>query len=452
MRPLKLFGIYAGIIAVCLSSEFASAQVPDPLTDSQAAPVVYTPTTSTLTMEMAFEAAERYNPRIQAAQQRHAISETDIRLARTGHLPVIDATASYGYLYQDNKFTLAPESNISGQTSNLGLGLRQPLYNGNRVKNAIKGATANASAAEARIAAERQQIYLEVATAYLDVQRDISILRLTTESLETLEEQLRANEKRYEFKDTSLTDVARSRSAVATARTQIATARASFAVSRAVFFRLTGLPGERLADVSSVPGLPNTVEAALIRALDDNASVAAARLTLEASEFAVKEAKGQRLPSVSFNSSVNRGRRPENFGIFSDDRTTTALSANVSLTVPIFQADQEFGNIKRAKQIRGLREIEVTQALRDVRDNITITWDKLQATKAALSFHNDAVVAAESAAEGTRKIYRSGLVSAIDLTETERILLQTKTARERAKHEYHVIAYQLLALTNGISP
>lgn len=449
---MKLFNISAALLTLCVSAELASAQIPGDSSMPPAEAVIFTPNTSPLTLKVAFEAAERFNPRIQAAQQRHAISQTDIRLARTGYLPVIEATASYGYLDQENEFTLAPESFIFGETTNLGLGIRQPLYTGKRVKNAIKGATSTSSAVEAQISAERQQVYLSVATAYFDVQRDLSILRLNLESTETLEEQLKANEKRYELKDTSLTDVARSRSAVATARTQIASARANYAASRAIFFRLTGLPGEQLARTSNLPVLPTTIEAAIVSALDNNASIESARLTLEASEYAVKEAKGQRLPRVDFNSSLNRGRRPENFGRFSDDRTTTAVSANVSLTIPIFQADQEFGNIKRAKQVRGLREIEVTQALQDVRDNLNITWDRLQATKTALSFHNDAVAAANAAAEGTRKIYRSGLVSAIDLTETERILLQTKTARERAKHEHYVVAYTLLAITDGISP
>ncbi len=408
--------------------------------------------TAQLNLKTALRAAETYNPRIMAAQQSLAIRETDVRLARSGRLPVVEANASYGYLYQDNEFTRSPTSSLSGTTSSVGIGLRQPLFRGNQTTNAIARAKSTASAAEVQIQAERQQIYLEVATAYFDVQRDLAILRLNLESLETLQEQLKANEKRYELKDTSLTDVARSKSAVATAHTRIATARASHAASRSVFFRLTGLPGENLAPASPVSDVPPSMEMVLTKALRNNASIASARLTLEAAEYAVKEAKGVRLPSVDFNSSLNRGRRPENFGPFSDDRVTTAASAAVSVSVPLYQADQEFGSIKRAKQVKRFREIELMQTIAGVRDNTRITWDRLVASKSALLSHEDAVEAAEIAAVGTRKIYRSGLISAIDLTETERILLGAKVDRERAKHDLNVTTYSLLSIIGEISP
>ena len=450
MKLLKFSTALACFLSLGLFPHPAFAQsqgIPETIADLE---IIDVSDSAPLTLKMALEAAEIRNPRIQAAQQRLEISQTDIRLARSGWLPVIEANASYGYLAQDNEFTIAPESSISGTSSNFGVSLRQPLFRGNQVKNAVKSAMSNASATEAQIATERQQIFLEVATTYLEVQRDLSILRLNLESLETLKEQLKANQKRYEYKDTSLTDVARSRSAVARTQTQIATARARYSASRAVFFGLTGLQSGSLVDVSDVPNLPMSFEEAFNRAMENNPSIASVQLRLEASHYAVKQAKGQRLPSIDFNSSVNRGRRPENFGRFSDDRTTTNFSANVSVTVPIFQADQEFGNIKRAKQIKKLREIEVTQTMANLRDNVSVIWDRLRNAKIGLSFHDDAIVSAESAAEGTRAIYRSGLVSVIDLTETERLLLETKIAREQAQHEYYVIAYTLLSAMGDI--
>ena len=412
---------------------------------------ISTPVNAPLTLKAALAAAASYNPRILAAQQEYAISETDIRLARTARKPLIEANASYGYLDQDNSFTTAPGSSLSGETSDIGISLRQPLFRGFQTRNSIQRAKSNASAAQVQIKAVRQQVLLEVVISYLDVQRDKTILNLNLENLKTLQEQLEANEKRYELKDTSLTDVARSKSAVASAHTRIADARENYASSRSRFFRLTGQPAENLIPLTSIPSLPGSMEIFLTRAIQNNASITSAKYAVEASEYAVKEAKGARLPTVDLNSSVNRGERPENFGLFSDNRTTTSASAGVSVRVPLYQADQEFGNIKRAKQIRRLREIELAQTQINVRDNSRIIWDRLQTSKNALVSHEEAVKAAETAAIGTRKIYRSGLISAIDLIDTEQILLSSKIGHERAKHDLIEASYTLLSIIGDIS-
>lgn len=409
------------------------------------------PDTTPIALTDALKAAYISNPRIEAARQQFAVSETDIRLAKSGRRLSLDATGNYGYLDQKNSFTEAPNSSISGETSNLAVNLTQPLFRGFQTRNSIASATSLAAAREVQIDAVEQQVFLEVATAYLDVQRDQNTLNLNQENLDTLNDQLEANEKRYALKDTSLTDVARSKSAVASALSRVADARASYAASRSTFFRLTGLPPENLEPLTSDIIAPPTLEAFLEKVLRYNASIFSARYALDASDYDVSRAKGARLPTIDFNSSISRNQSPQNFGLFSDNRVTTSASANISVRVPLYQAGQEFDNITRAKQLRQLRQIELTQTTASVRDNSRIVWDRLISTRAALSSHEEAVRAAETAAKGTRKIYRSGLISAIDLIDTEQILLNNKIEFERAKHDHLVTFYTLLSITGEIS-
>lgn len=452
-KPYFRVGIAYSLGLYGLSVSFASAQTSVFETTENKFPItaVSTELNVPLSLKAALEAADFRNPRILAARQEYAISETDVRLARSAKKPLIEANASYGYIEQDNSFTTAPGQSFSGETTDLGVSLRQPLFRGFQTRNAVNRTKAIALATETQIKAIEQQVFLEVITAYLDTHRDFAILRLNLENLEALKEQLEANEKRYQLKDTSLTDVARTKSAVASAYTQIADARANYAASKSTFFRLTGLPAENLEPVTpSDPITPHSIEVFLTKALRNNAAISSAQYALKASEYAVEEAKGARLPSVDLNSSVSRGQRPENFGLFSDNRTTVSANAVVSVRIPIYQAGQEFENIKRSKQIRQLRNIQLTQTTADVRDTSLILWDRLEASKIALASHEEAVNSAETAANGTRKIYRSGLISAIDLLDTEQILLGAKIARENAKHDHIVTAYSLLSVMGDI--
>jgi len=445
-----------GLSVAVIGSSQAYAQVDHHSASEKIITGVYQPSslqaiTPSVTLAQALEAAYNSNPRIEAARQQFAISETDVSLAESGKRLSLQANGSYGYLQQENDFTTAESSSLSGETSNVGINLTQPLFRGFQTRNAISEATQLSFAAQVQIWAVEQQVFLDVVLAYLDVQRDFNVLNLNQENLETLEVQLEANQKRYELKDTSLTDVARSQSAVASALSRIATARANYSASRSTFSRLTGLSAESLKPLSQGYTPPASLDVFLEKSLRNNASINSAKYALEASDYGVKRTKGARLPSVDFNASLSRNESPQNFGLFSDDRRTTAATANISVTVPIYNAGQEIDNIKRAKQVRRLREIELAQVTGTVRDNSRIAWDRLQSARSALWSHEEAVKTAETAAEGTRKIYRAGLISAIDLIDTEQILLNANINYEQAKRDYFVSHYTVLSLMNEIS-
>jgi len=130
-----------GLAINSLTFGLTSAQTStDPALSELYAASISAPAYQILSLQSALRAAESYNPRIIAARLQYAISETDIRLARSGRKPLIEANASYGYLDQDNSFTSAPGSSLSGETSNIGLSLRQPLFRGFQTNNAIKRA------------------------------------------------------------------------------------------------------------------------------------------------------------------------------------------------------------------------------------------------------------------------------------------------------------------------
>ena len=451
-RLCRLLSMATGVVMILTLCDQANAQTSPVETignfpaDNIGQPVSSKP----LNLHSALAAAYDYNPRIRAARKEYDISQTDIRLSKTLRRPTIDATASYGYLHQDNSFTSAEDSSLSGDTSDISVNFRQPLFRGFQTRNRISGSKSTAYAVKMQQMRMEQTVLLEVVTAYMDMQRDKKLLALNLDNLEVLQSQLTANEKRYSYQDASLTDVARSKSAVASAKARIADSQASLTTSRSTLSRLTGLPSSDVVAISTVPSLPRSISDFLNESLRHNPEILGAQYSLQAAEFYIKEAKGQRLPTVDFNSSVRRGERPENFGLFSDSRVTTAATATVSLRVPIYQAGQEFGNIKRAEQIKHLREIELSQTIANTRDSVRIIWQQIQALESALEAHEEAVNAAKIAAEGTRKLYQSGLISAIDLIDTELALLAANVNSEITRRDYYVTIYNGLSIQGAI--
>ena len=84
-------------------------------------------------------------------------------------------------------------------------------------------------------------------------------------------------------------------------------------------------------------------------------------------------------------------------------------------------------------------------------DTSRISWTRYNASKTSLSAYDEAVNAADIAALGTRKIYQSSLVSAIDLIDTEQVLLNARIDQENARHEYILSAYRILSIIGEIN-
>ncbi|PIP96719.1 MAG: hypothetical protein COW75_10365, partial [Rhodobacterales bacterium CG18_big_fil_WC_8_21_14_2_50_71_9] len=87
------------------------------------------------------------------------------------------------------------------------LNATQPLYDGGRTQNSVRGRIADVSAARARLSSLEQQILLQTVTAYVDVLRDQEFVRLAENNVRVINEQLRASRDRFEVGEVTRTDV-----------------------------------------------------------------------------------------------------------------------------------------------------------------------------------------------------------------------------------------------------
>src|SRR5208337_5056790 len=245
--------------------------------------------------------------------------------------------------------SFATNSSLGNGTSNprqAQIGLQQNIFDGFRTYNNIKGAEALVESGREDLRNAEVTILLNAATAYMSVVRDQAIVNLRQNNVKVLAEQLRATQDRFQVGEVTRTDVAQAESGLAQSQADLSIAQGTLYGDQALFAQYIGHPAGTLRD----PGppaklLPKTLQGAIDVAQAESPGILGAIFRERAQEHQVKEAKGQLLPTLTFNATYSRAAQP-----FGEPNVTSLEDTRVfgQLTVPIYQAGSVSAQIRQA--------------------------------------------------------------------------------------------------------
>ncbi len=220
----------------------------------------------------------------------------------SGYRPTIDGSADIGIERQDTK----PSSNANGETHPKGYGLTasQNLFKGFQTLKAVGVAESSVRAGRETLRAQEASVLLEAVTAYMDVVRDQSLVRLRENNVNVLSRELKATQDRFKVGEVTRTDVAQAESRRATAVAALDLARANLKNSRASYERVIGRPPSNLVE-PRVPEslLPKSVTDATGTASQQHPNVVGALYREQAARLTVDQIWGELLPTVDVEAS-----------------------------------------------------------------------------------------------------------------------------------------------------
>jgi outer membrane protein len=171
-------------------------------------------------------AAEKANPKVVAAIAKLSAAEADIKAAVALGKPTIGLLAQVSRQEQllrgENNlfsFTQTPASNVT-RDRQVNLEFSIPVFNGFSHRYGIQQANAQAAASKAQLQDTKQQLDLEVWTAYQSVKTQTQKIRETAELLAVAHQSYNASLERYRVGSGSILDVLSAQSAVANADEQ----------------------------------------------------------------------------------------------------------------------------------------------------------------------------------------------------------------------------------------
>lgn len=408
------------------------------------------------TLNDALALAYQTNPTIRAERARlKAVREARAQ-AWAGALPQISATGSYTDV-DSSQTTSFPDpvsgvptvqnSSVDLTTLTAGVTAEQPVFTGFRNYNAIKQAGARIRAGGAQLVGTEQQVLLDVASAYFNVQRNMAVFDLSTRNVAVLVRQKDEASARFDVGEITRTDVAQAEARLAEARARLSSAQGDLAVARAAYAQLVGQAPGDLETVEDLPDLPETLDAAQSIASQYAPALVGAREQAEVSRRQVNIARGAFLPSVSLTAGYQYAEEPS---FFVQDSEEFSVGARASM--PIFLGGLNFSRVREAKALHSSDRSQVEAAERQVEAQVISAWERLIAAHAVAASAGASVEANTLALEGVRQEALVGTRTTLDVLNAEQEFLNAQVTLVSAQRDAQTAAFGLLAAIGMLTP
>lgn len=398
----------------------------------------------------ALSAAYTSNPDLLA--QRASLRATDEGVARatSGFLPVISANSQISKSTTDQQFGTSPLQTFDSDNKFYSARVDQSLFSGFQSYNGRKEARNLVDAGRALLLSSEQQTLLNAVTAYMDVVRDEAVLRLTGNNVQVLARQLQASRDRFRVGEITRTDVAQSEARFEGSKAAQISAEANLASSRAVYRQVIGNTPGTLDQPPALPELPTDIDSAIAIAIEENPQIAVAHYNEKAASHAISRNQGSLLPQVGAFASISRSEGSSlQFSTNSlTENMQTAKTIGIQAQWQLYQGGAEYSDVRRAKQQRSQRRLEMVSADRQVRADVRSTFEQYRASISTIQSNQTQVRANEIALEGVRQEAAVGSRTTLDVLNGEQELLDARVNLVRAERNRYVAGFQLL-LTVG---
>jgi len=398
-------------------------------------------------LKEALASAYLFNPTLKAARAQLRATDEAVPQAKSGYRPRVDGEVSATRTEIDSN-AAAGGGGGTFDSRSYSVNLNQPIFRGFRTLNAVKGAEARVEAGREDLRASESNVLINAVTAYVDVVRDQSVLRLRQNNRRVLLEQQRATQDRFEVGEVTRTDVAQARARVSGAASAISAAKATLQASRAAYAQIIGHMPRNLRDPGPAPNLPQSLQEAIAIGESENPSILAAIFRERAQQHIIKQTKGELLPSVNLQASYTRNEGGAQLG--SSGRQDVGTVTGV-LSVPIYQAGEVSARIRENIETRSQLRFQIDEARESVRANIISAWGNYTAARAQITSDQAQVDAASVALTGVREEEKVGQRTVLDVLDAEQELLNARVSLATSRRNLVVASYSLLGAIGRLS-
>ena len=201
-------------------------------------------------MDKWLEVAEQNNLNIQIQQDTLKYSEQEIERANAGHLPTLDAVASYSDNYASGSVSVFGAGNQL-KTGSIGLQLQIPLYQGGATTSRVRQAVLNKQKALNDVEFARRQAELETQRAYLNLNTSIAQVKAYEQALISSQSQVDSTKLGYEVGVRTSVDVLNAQQQFFSAKRDLLQSRYNYLVNIIRLKSASGVVAELdLADIN----------------------------------------------------------------------------------------------------------------------------------------------------------------------------------------------------------
>ncbi|MFO1400295.1 MAG: TolC family outer membrane protein [Steroidobacteraceae bacterium] len=381
-----------------------------------------------------YQRALQADPRMQQAEALHLATRETRTQAWLAMLP-LDASASKNWTGVGSDRTTNPAIGT--------VALQVNLFSWNNWVN-LKQSSAIVAQGEANYVAAQYDLIARVAQQYFGVLSAQDTLTAQDSALQSVARQLEQAERRYEVGLIAITDVQIARASRDSSAAAVIAARRQLASSQEQLRAITGEKYAALAapreDMPLLTPEPASEDAWVAAAMDQNASLNAARMAAEISRDNYLAAWGGHLPAINVSASRswdlengNNAATPPPVGTTTN---TSDIVWQIGVSVPVFSAGatqskvrQAHYNYSAAKSALDVVSRQTEQQARDAYQGVISQIAQVQALKQAVESNRVSLAATEAG-------YEVGTKTAVDVLTARQLLVAAQTSYAQAKYGY----------------
>ena len=416
------------LIAALFSTPLVAQEAP-PVVEPQSA--IQADGGAVTSMKEAAQLAVLKSPEVLSRWHAFREAEEEVGVARGGFLPRVDLSAGTGR-NERNQSELNIDQSYSGSESTLSL--RQMLFDGFATSNEVKRLGRAKLVRYFELLDASENVALEAARAYLDVQRYRAQVALAEDNYiqhQAAHEQLR---KRAQSGVGKRVDVDQAASRLALADVNLTTAYANLHDVTARYVRIVGqAPAKDLPPPTQLAqSFPASADAALGVALKSNPALRASVENIEASQYDLEARRAAFMPKFELVARRDDYSNYEDAGSRDDTRVELRMNFN------LFNGGSDAA---RSRQYRERKNVALDlreKACRDLRQTLSIAYNETRRLNDQLSYIALQVALVEKTRTAYRDQFNIGQRTLLDLLNTQNEYFDARRSQVNAEADLSI--------------
>ena len=397
-----------------------------------------------LNIDEAIKSTILNNPKVKIAIEKLTESKELMSYAYGSKKPTLTSTISGTYANADKK-TSTVSTTPETLTDKYQLTVSQNLYDAgyNELEIARSKILFNDEVIQFKITL--QNLILEAIEGYLTVINYEKSLEANKKNYDSVSKAFEETKTRFDIGSATLYDLQNAEASFAMASSNLFAAEQNVQISNKSFKRVVGLQAINLEDqlnINNLVNLSNTIETAM----DQNLNLLLAKSDIENKKILLLKEKKSKKPSLDISGTAEYS----DSGRVDSGTKLTQGSVALTLTIPLYQKDQDNSNIRKYYSQILQSEIYLEDFREDIQIQIYNTYKDFKISESNMSTNQIVIKSIETSLNSLNEEYNIGTKTITDLVNEEEKLLNANVNYLNSKKDYLTNYFKLKSLDGSL--
>jgi outer membrane protein len=386
------------------------------------------------------------NIQLNAERENLKASEEDVNISKADFKPSLTLSGSKSK-EDTNKLTNqsggdAAISDVDPFTTSIKL--EQTLLDYGRDLTLEKNIT-GLELAKAKLIKKEQEILHSAIEAFSNLILAREKLDINRKNLNLIKRQVENGKVKLDRGQINITDFAQLESSLAGAQAQFTQAKSDLLINKLTYENIIGKiadPNKLKKNSNAIVSIPKTLSEAINLSKQNNPDIKIAKFDLDQSEKDIEISESDLKPTASL--SLERSYADDTSSTI-DEREKDILKATVSW--PFYSGGKKRSTINKNSNLTNRKRLLLDDVVKTNETNVASAWLSLESSKGFLNSVKAQVRAAQIANDGIAAEYERGSRTALDVSQSNALLLSAQISLASSEKNYLMAQYNLLKAT-----